>query len=352
MPDFQAPLKFILIRRDNIGDLVCTTPMLHALRRHYPKATVAALVNSYNAAILENNPDVDRVYAYEKAKHTADWRRATAALWRRVLLLQKLRREKFDYAIIAGANFLPRALRLARTIRPRHIVGFVNEDGTGKNKIDIAMPYTLARPMHEVEDIFRLLAPLGISGEPPRMWVHPAAEARRAAAHALSQAWGTATGPVVAVHISARKPSNRWVETRYGELIHAIHGAYGARIVLLWSPGEETNPRHPGDDNKARRIMAGLRDIPICGYPTQALSELIAAIALADFMVCSDGGALHIAAALNRPTLCFFGDSDAHRWRPWMTAHELLQPQSLNVADVTVVDALAAFQRLVEGSAR
>ena len=64
-------MKILVIRRDNIGDLVCTTPLFAALRARYPQAHIAALVNSYNAAVLEGNRDVDAVYAYTKLKHRA-----------------------------------------------------------------------------------------------------------------------------------------------------------------------------------------------------------------------------------------------------------------------------------------
>ena len=36
--------SFLVVRRDNIGDLVCTTPLIAALRAHYPDAWIAALV--------------------------------------------------------------------------------------------------------------------------------------------------------------------------------------------------------------------------------------------------------------------------------------------------------------------
>jgi len=61
--------RVLVIRRDNIGDLVCTTPLISALRKRYPGGHVAALVNTYNEAVLARNPDVDAVYAYEKGKH-------------------------------------------------------------------------------------------------------------------------------------------------------------------------------------------------------------------------------------------------------------------------------------------
>ena len=62
-------MKIIVIRRDNIGDLVCTTPLFRTLRRHYPEARIVALVNDYNAPVLDRNTDIDEVFFYTKAKH-------------------------------------------------------------------------------------------------------------------------------------------------------------------------------------------------------------------------------------------------------------------------------------------
>jgi len=59
---------------------------------------------------------------------------------------------------------------------------------------------------------------------------------------------------------------------------------------------------------------------------------------------------MHIAAALGKPILCFFGNSGATRWRPWGVPHVLLQPPSMNAADVSVEDAYAAYERLLSPS--
>jgi ADP-heptose:LPS heptosyltransferase len=64
-------------------------------------------------------------------------------------------------------------------------------------------------------------------------------------------------------------------------------------------------------------------------------------------VVCSDGGALHIAAALDKPILCFFGDSDRTRWYPWKVPHVLLQPASRSVGDITVDEASRGFEQLL-----
>lgn len=346
-PDAGAALKFLVIRRDNIGDLVCTTPLVHALRGRYPRGRICFLVNSYNRPVVENNPDIDAVYDYTKAKHRDRGESLLGVYWRRMRLMHALRRERFDYAIIAGAHFLPRALGLARAVRPRHIVGFTEPGRRGVGHIDVGVPYTLPHPMHEVEDVFRLLRPFGIEGPPPPMRVHPAAAA---AAEAALAARGLARTHVIGVHVSARKTSNRWPAERFVALIRALHRRYGASFMLFWSPGSASNPRHPGDDEKAQAILAGLQGLPVLPFATEQLDRLMAGLACCHQVICSDGGALHIAAALGKPIVCFFGKSDATRWYPWGVPHQLLQPESNEVGDIEPAQAEAAFVKLLARS--
>jgi ADP-heptose:LPS heptosyltransferase len=79
---------------------------------------------------------------------------------------------------------------------------------------------------------------------------------------------------------------------------------------------------------------------------TARLEVLVAALSQCDRLICSDGGAMHLAAALAKPIVCLFGNSDAERWRPWGVRYELLQPPSRMVADISVDEVLAAYDRL------
>ena len=64
--------RILIVRRDNIGDLVLTTPLIAALRAKKPDAWIGFLANSYNAPVLSGNPHLDAVFAYDKAKHRPD----------------------------------------------------------------------------------------------------------------------------------------------------------------------------------------------------------------------------------------------------------------------------------------
>jgi len=339
--------RILVIRRDNIGDLVCTTPLLAALRKRYPAGYIAVLANTYNRAVLDGNPDVDGVYAYEKGKHRASGRSIVSVYVDRLRLIMELRREKFDYAILATPDFSPHALRLARLIGARHVLGYARP-GTARTRLDIALRHDRAVSVHHVEQVFGLLKALGINGPPPPLRVFPDPGERHGVEQALSLlAPGT---PVVGVHISARKKSQQWPAPSFARLIRGIAAQHAARFVLLWAPGDADNPKHPGDDDKARAIAKACEGLPLLPCPTEALPRLIAALSLCDIVVCADGGAMHIAAALGRPILCFFGDSPPEVWHPWGVPYRVLRSSSRDVSDIGVDEALAAYAELARPS--
>lgn len=339
-------MKFLVIRRDNIGDLVCTTPLIRALRERHPDARIDALVNSYNAPVLAHNPDLDHVFAYTKAKHRAHGETALGVHLRRMKLMWSLRREGYDCVILANGGYLPRPLRLARWVSPRSIVGFVPPQ-MANSGIDQGVPID-REPRHEVENIFRLLQPLGIGGTPPGLRLAPDPVQKQRAAQRLAAApWFDAARDTVAIHISARKVPQRWPAERFVALMRHLHEQRGCQFLLFWSPGDEHNPLHPGDDGKAAAILAACKDLPVLPYATEQLEELIGGLSLCKAMVCSDGGAMHIGAALGLPIVCFFGNSDPRTWRPWGVPHEVLQQPSRDVNDISVEDAVQAFERLM-----
>jgi heptosyltransferase-3 len=310
--------RFLIVRRDNIGDLVCTTPLFDALRERFPHAWLGALVNTYNAEVLARNPALDTVYAYEKLKH----RRGSlvANVVGRLQLGARLRAENLDAVLVPSAT--PQALRIAASLRPKRLIA-------GDSSAPAAR--------HEVERAFALGASLGVHGSPGPMRIYPdtgrAVELRKS--FSLEK-------PLVAVHISARRPAQRWPIERYRELASELSKT--TRVMLLWAPGSGADPRHPGDDDAAEKIPAGENVVKLA---TPDLATLIAALSLADSVICPDGGAMHLAAALGKPIVALFGDSPVERWRPWGVPHRVLQPPSGALADLPLSALLDAYRALL-----
>jgi len=323
--------RILVIRRDNIGDLVCTTPLLRALRSQCPDAYLAALVTQYNAAVLARNPDLDAVHSYTKVKHRAAGESILGIYAGRLKQVMALRDEKFDWVLLPGG---PQAssMRTARWIRAARMLVRDHEDAVAG--------------VHEVEQCCHLLPRMGLRYEtPPLRLAADSGEFAQIAERMRSQ-WPNRPQSVIGLHVSARKVRQRWPVERFIELARQLHASTGAGLMLLWAPGAADDPLHPGDDQKASAIRAALPDVPILPVPTGRLESLIAALSHCDRVICSDGGAMHLAAALGKPIVCLFGNSDAGRWRPWSAPYELLQPASRNVGDVSVNQVLAAYDQL------
>ena len=340
----EEPRRILLIRRDNIGDLVLVTPLIHALRERFPAAWIGVLGNSYNTPVLAHHPEIDQVFAYDKAKHRPDCGRL-AVYTETLRMLLRLRAHRIDIAMLAGPGAQRQAARLARWVKPRTILGFV--EGDAPAGVSLAVPYGDGAGLHEAEDVFRLGKPLGIEGSPGpcRLGVDQAEMARvREALHAA----GAGRRRVVGVHLSARRERQRWPAGHFASLIETLQARGDLFFLLLWSPGASDDPRHPGDDAKARAVLDALaKGAPCLAWPTSSLPDLAAALAQCSLLVCADGGAMHVGAGLNRPIVAMFGDSPVHRWRPWGVPHAVLQSPSGDVGAIGVGEVAAACERLL-----
>lgn len=337
-------MKILVVRRDNIGDLICTTPLLAALRRRHPEAWIGALVNSYNAPVLDRNPDIDEVFAYRKLKHLDAGESALAALRKRVGMLWRLRQMGLDAVVLATPGLATRGLTLARWLNAGKIAGF--DDGSARTAaLDLRIELAPLAGRHEVEQVFALAKLFGIEGDSPALVLVPdPGEIEKARALFDAQA----TCRRIAVHISARRRAQRWPAERFAELLRSLSSEHRAQAMLLWSPGPTDHPQHPGDDHKAAEVLhaVGPGRAAVIPYPTATLPSLIGALAACDEVICSDGGAMHLAAALGKPIVALFGDSPVERWRPWGAPHRIVRPDSRDVADVSVASVLAAYSEL------
>ena len=323
--------RILVFRRDNIGDLICTMPLIRALRRQLPGAHLAALVTHYNAAVLAGNEDLDAVYSYTKAKHRAESESIARLYLRRLGLLRELRSERFDWVLLPGG---PQAssVRTTRWLRAERILMRNEQDAVAGS--------------HEVEQCCHLLVRMGLRYETPPARIAASAAAVAQVTERMRNAWDGRSAAPIGLHISARKISQQWPAERFAELARRLHASAQGPILLLWAPGSRDNPLHPGDDEKIDAIVTAASGVPMLPLRTERLTELIAALSCCERVICSDGGAMHIAAALGKPIVCLFGNSAAARWHPWGVRHELLQPDSLDVKDIAADEVLAALQRL------
>jgi heptosyltransferase-3 len=332
--------RILVVRKDNIGDVLCTTPALRALRRAFPGAHLAILVSEHCRAAVERNPDVDEIFTYTKTKHRAGWF-GLPALREQARVIRDLRRRGFDLAIVMSRPASRSAAWLA------FVSGATWRLGYATSSLH-PFPFFLnlgrdpgAMASHEVDGCLELVSSIGIAAAAGRtLSLIPDPKAQEAMARRLREAGVSERGGLALVHISSRRESNRWPLASFAQAADLLHERLGLRIALSWAPGDAGNPLFPGDDGKAEEIARRMRTRPIL-LATPTLDEFIAAMSLSDFVLTADGGPIHVAAALDVPQVALFGMSGIVQWAP-VSQKSVLLRRGERVADISVEDVLAA----------
>ena len=347
MQPIKQPKHILIIRRDNIGDLVCTTPAIAALRKHYPNAEICALVNSYNAEVLRGNPNVDHVFVYQKLKHAGNLAGRFKALNQRLKLIVQLRRWKPDITILAKSSYDRHGLTFARQIGAKNVIGFVPDDlSHAKGLPDIRLPTPEFADCHEVEAVNKLLKPLGIEDALGPLAVFPEAGAVSKIKQRLPEAPRR-----IALHISARETGRRWGNDNFIALVRQILDTQpDTQILLFWSPGKADDPHHPGDDEAAAQLMQVFQSNRLIPMPTKNLSDLTAALSICDVFIGTDGGAMHLAVALNKKILAMFENKPdkLNHWYPWQVANVMASSLDIQYPDIKQITQPQIYNALIQ----
>jgi lipopolysaccharide heptosyltransferase II len=301
-------LRILLVRLRLIGDVVFTTPLIRALRRHYPAAHLTYVVEPAAAPVVRANPHLSEIIVAPK-RHGIDRIRDDLGLARR------LRRQHFDIAIDLHGGPRSAWLTLASGAPMRIGYRIAGRTWMYTHRVDRAADLT---PRHSVVNQWDLLAPLGIEPcEPGRDAVEMVADAAAEARLDLRlREAGIASGePIVLIHVSAGNPFRRWPSESFVDLVVELARRDPARRIILFSG--------PSDPDAGRRIAAAARvelgalatAVPAIGEPD--LEELRVLMARAAVYIGGDTGPMHVAATTTTPIVELLGPTLAERSRPW-----------------------------------
>lgn len=301
-------MKILLVRLRLIGDVVFTTPIVAALRHHYPAAHLAYVVEPPAEPIVRGNPHLDDVIV---APLVGGLRRAAVD----ALLGRELRRRRYDIAIDLHGG--PRAAWLAWASRAPMRIGYriAGRWWMYTHVVDRAPNLT---PRHSVANQWDLLAPLGIApGNPAANPVEmPDDPAAGAAVDARLEALGIdRSAQLVVVHTSPSNPFRAWPAAAFEALVVELaRRDPRRRILLVWGASDAEAARRIADGARSRlgRLATAVPD-----PGNFDLRELRALVSRAAVYIGVDSGPAHVAATTRTPIVLLLGPTLPERSRPW-----------------------------------
>ncbi len=65
----EIPRSIFVLRNNDLGDVLVTTPLLHGLRKAFPYSQIGIGVGDWAKSLLENNPNVDQIHSVNAPWH-------------------------------------------------------------------------------------------------------------------------------------------------------------------------------------------------------------------------------------------------------------------------------------------
>lgn len=302
------PERILLVRLSAIGDVIHALFGLAALRSARPRAFVGFLVEDRAASLVAGHPDLDRVHVYRRR----DWQRGALRTPARTAeeaaaFLADLRGARYDTAVDLQGNL--KGGLLAALSGARRRIGLGRGHGREANHLfQTERVEPPPGPLHRVDRVLALLAPLGVRGPAGTPRIARCAEDASAAEAFLSGA-GLARGGFAVLHPGTSEfgRHKRWSPERFGDLARALLDRRGLRSVATWGPGEE---------DLALEVVRTSGGAALPGPGTRSLAALAELATASALLVAADTGALHLAALLGVPSVGLFGPKDPRVYAP------------------------------------
>jgi heptosyltransferase-3 len=299
LPSRRSPAdpRILVIRRNRMGDMIYTLPLVHALRRHFPTSVLTVACDPLGAPIARACPAVDHVIVLD-----AGWNPWQAAL------KNGARLQNYDWVIAAKGGFDRRLALLSRLTNAAIRIGFERRPKQRSRYYTdpVALP---AEPNeeHQIDTILRLLQPLGLIKPVDSaldLSLQVPAPAEKYAAEILGQPPFIAHHPFMLMNLSSTV-TPKFREEDFIALAARILGSTNLVIGLVAAPV---------DQQKAEEVALCMASDRITAVTTSDPLELAALVKHAAFLLTPEGGAAHLAAAVGTPALVLWSEGPFKKW--------------------------------------
>ncbi len=320
MREKEPPQSILIVKLSAIGDVIQTLPMMEALKDRYPLAQIDWVVEEDAAELLFGHPALNRVLVSRRK------------LWQKELFqkghfhttyreirkfIRELRRVRYDWVIdnhgILKSGILVAGSRGKRKIGFRASTGIADE-GSYLFTNERYPPLPIDR--HALERYLDLIAQVGVPAARPSLRFPLAEEMVRKTEEWLHDL-GFSSAPRIVIHPMAKWATKQWPPENFALLADNLlsRGAF-----LLFTGSSE-------DREAIQTILAPLphqqRTMNLAGKT--GLKELAALFSLADLVLTTDTGPMHLAAAVNAPLVALFGPTAPWRTGPYGKGHIILR---------------------------
>jgi heptosyltransferase-1 len=322
--------RILIVKMWAIGDILMATPLLRALHRQYPGCEITWLADKRYAAILDGNPMLHDVIAFDNRLWQKRFRYGQIVPYLKMTMDMRrdLNRRKFDLVINLTAEkwwaVWFQCAPVSVGLFPRPVPGYMGKLYTK------AVRRSLDIWLHNSEHYILPAPALGIPGPyDRRMSVPERPEDEVFVRNFLAGQPGYRPDlPTVVLHPGTSQASKCWPVDYFAALVDKIGDA--ANVVITGGPGEETLAQSivdlvrissPSSLGRGAEERGGVGSAPISTAAAFDLRQTAALVKMASVVVTGDTSVLHIASAVETPFIGVYGSTRPGDNAPFFGEH-------------------------------
>jgi len=302
--------RILVIKFRHHGDMLLTTPVVHSLKTTWPDAQIDVLLYEETRVMLSCHPDIHQIYAIDRKWKKQGVRFQLSQEWK---LMNTLRKQRYDIVVNLADQWRSAIITRFTQAPIRLGFDFPKRQGMLWRKCHTQLiPTTSHDSLHTVEQNLSLLAPLQLPALQDKVGMHYSPADRQMVQQL------TGAEKYIVVQPTSRWFFKCWSNEKFTATLQGLLDG-GQRVVLTSGPDSK-------EIAMVDEIIAGLTSrenvLSLAGKLT--LSQLAALIDGAQLFIGVDSVPMHMAAALQTPTVALFGPSKLVFWRPWQVKGEVI----------------------------
>ena len=297
--------RVLVIRPDHLGDALLMTPALQFVKRERPETELHVICGAWAAELLTRFDEVDIVLTLDFPGFQRQGRSPKGNPYTHALnSARMLRRIGYDSALIMRPDHWWGAM-LAFLAGIRERIGYDNASVAPflTGRLPHKHEHAVLQNLHLVEFWLGAAHDRDIELSLP---VEPADIA--VVDQLLSDSQIDMAMPIVCIHPGSGMPSKLWQPDKWAQAADQVSQRHNAAIVFTGSSAEKTLI-----DDIASKMKA--KSWSVAGETSA--SQLAALYRRARAVLGPDSGAMHVAAAVQTPTVTLFGPADPIEFAPW-----------------------------------
>lgn len=341
----------------HLGDILHTIPLLRTLKSNAPEQKIIWMVGAWSLPLADRYRDaVDDLIVFSPqtrslTRHNHAYRQSIATQWR---ILRGLRKQRVDI-LIGTLGSSPAERWIANTLRPRHWIGIAD---TPPPRIQSGIHATFIpyqKHQYEAQFILELAQPLGFPVGSATLEYTTTPDEQAAAIQNLAAAGLDPARPFIVLSPGSGWPGKNWPVQRYAALASWLAQNQNQQVAIIGSETEKALAQRMVPAEAAAIFnLAGTTSIPV----------LAATLEKAALFIGNDSGPLHLAAAVDTPTISLWGPTAPEKWAPrgdrhhaihnmqrcagcayWDITQTCLQPTHRCMEAISLKDVQQAFEK-------